>query len=158
LNLKAGERAVLGNTIIRNAGSHTATVLVENQVPVLRARDILNGINARTPCEHIYLLLQLAYLEPERAAGLQQSYLDLVRDVLAAAPSLRNTLERISFCVAKRSYYRALRHAQELLKQEQRLLSQAQPSRNTAEISTSEESSGQEFDDKLALLVGESAG
>jgi flagellar protein FlbT len=125
LNLKPGERAILGNAVIRNAGGRVASLLVETPVPVLRQRDVLPESKARTPCARIYLIVQLLYIDPENRAVLRQLFLQTIREVFEAAPSMRPLLERVSVAVAKGAYYRALKGAQGLLDYERQLLEHA---------------------------------
>jgi flagellar protein FlbT len=125
--LKPQERVVVGNAVVRNAGRHTTHLVVETPVPVLRQRDILSTRDAVTPCRRIYLALQLLYLEPTRTEHLQDVFVELVKDVKTAAPSLTPALEEISVLVASGDTYRALRAAKTLLRQERALLGEAAP-------------------------------
>jgi len=125
LTLKPQERMILGDAVIRNASRHSAHLLVETSVPILRQRDILPQDEVRTPCGHLYLAVQLLYLQPSKQEQLQQLYLSLAQEVLAAAPSLSRALQDISLYVAGGDYYRALQSAKRLMRQEQTLLQQA---------------------------------
>ncbi|MEO8099769.1 MAG: flagellar biosynthesis repressor FlbT [Acidobacteriota bacterium] len=127
LTLKSQERMILGGAVIRNTGRHTAHLMVETPAPVLRQRDILPEEKVRTPCGHLYLAVQLLYLDPTKQDQLQQLYLDLAQEVVTAAPSLAAVLKEVSVYVAGGDYYRALQIAKRLLKQEQALLEQAEP-------------------------------
>lgn len=123
--LKPQERMVVGSAVVRNIGRHTAHLVVETPVPVLRQRDILSSRDAGTPCGRIYLALQLLYLEPGQSERLQNVFVELVKDVKTAAPSLTPTLEEISVRVARGDTYRALRTAKSLLRLERAMLGQA---------------------------------
>jgi flagellar protein FlbT len=125
LTLKPQERMILGDAVIRNMSRHSAHLLVETPVPVLRNRDILPQNEARTPCGHLYLAVQLLYLQPAKQTQLQDLYLTLAQEVLSAAPSLSPVLQDLSLLVAGGDYYRALQVAKRLLGQEQALLQQA---------------------------------
>jgi flagellar protein FlbT len=120
--LKAQERMVVGGAVVRNTGRHTAHLVLETPAPVLREQDILPAKQADTPCRRIYLALQLLYLTPDRAAALQDMFVQLVADVRGAAPSLSPALEEISYLVATGETYRALRSAKSLIRQERELL------------------------------------
>ena len=66
LSLKPHEKIILGGAVLRN-GSNRAEIFIENEVPVMRESDILSPHAVRTPCERIYLALQLLYVDPARA-------------------------------------------------------------------------------------------
>jgi len=66
LTLRPNERVVIGGAVLSNAGLHVAHVLVENESPILRSKDILRPEDATTPCRRIYLAIQLMYVEPSR--------------------------------------------------------------------------------------------
>ena len=122
LTLKPRERAIVGGAVIRNGESH-ADLLIENEVPILREPDILSPSAVRTPCERIYLALQLMYVDGERRAQHQASYAALTADVLQAAPSLRPILEAIEEQVRATRIYQALKSARGLLERERALVS-----------------------------------
>src|SRR5439155_12790288 len=91
LSLKPHERVIIGGAALRNGGTRTE-LLIENEVPVLRESDILSPSMVRTPCERIYLVLQLMYVDPERSEQHIDRYRSLVADVAATAPSCRPLL------------------------------------------------------------------
>lgn len=121
LTLKPHERAILGGAVLTN-GKHRAELFVETEVPVLRGSDILSPALVRTPCERIVLAIQLMYVDPQRRAVHEQTYLSLVEDVLDASPSSRRLIEPIDELVQAGKYYPALKQARELLRFERELL------------------------------------
>ncbi len=122
LTLKPHERAILGGAVLTN-GKHRAELFVETEVPVLRGSDILSPSAVRTPCERIVLAIQLMYVDPQRRAVHEQTYLALVEDVLDASPSSRRFLEPINELVQSGKYYQALKQGKSLLAFERELLS-----------------------------------
>jgi flagellar biosynthesis repressor protein FlbT len=122
LTLKPQERVILGKAVVRNASRQSIRLVVETEIPVLRQTDILPEGQARTPCARLYLTVQMLYLEPEQQEAIQELYLRLAREVVAAAPSLSPLLQEISLHVAAGAYYRALQTAKVLRKQEERLM------------------------------------
>ena len=122
LTLKPHERAILGGAVLTN-GKHRAELFVETEVPVLRGSDILSPAAVRTPCERIVLAIQLMYVDPQRRAVHEQTYLALVEDVLDASPSSRRLLDPINELVQAGKYYPALKKGKELLAFERELLS-----------------------------------
>lgn len=122
LTLKPHERAILGGAVLTN-GKHRAELFVETEVPVLRGSDILSPSAVRTPCERIVLAIQLMYVDPQRRAVHEQTYLALVEDVLDASPSSRRFLDPINEMVQSGKYYQALKQGKSLLAFERDLLS-----------------------------------
>lgn len=118
---------ILGGAVVRNPGRQAVHLVVETAVPVLRQADILPEQRANTTCDHLYLAVQMLYLEPAKQDSLQQLYLELAQDVVKAAPSLIPILQEVSIHVACGDYYRALQVAKRLRRQEQKLLEQAAP-------------------------------
>lgn len=122
LTLKPNERVIIGGAAIRN-GESRAELLIESEVPILRERDILSPGKVRTPCERIYLALQLMYVDPERAAEHRLMFQSLVGDVLTAAPSMAPPVCEIVNLVGAGRLYQALKSAQSLRRQEKELMS-----------------------------------
>ena len=121
ISLKPRERVILGAAVIRN-GSGRTNLTVENQVPVLRESDILPPNAVGTPCERIYMAIQLLYVDPDTEASTLESYRSLVADVRRAAPSTEPLIEVVDALVRDRQYYQALKAARALLAHERRLL------------------------------------
>jgi flagellar biosynthesis repressor protein FlbT len=122
ISLKPRERVILGAAVIRN-GTVRTTLTVENQVPVLRESDIMPPSAMNTPCERIYMAIQLLYVAPESEATTLETYRSLVADVLRAAPSAHPMVEAMDALVGEQQYYQALKAARALLAHERRLLS-----------------------------------
>lgn len=125
LKLKPQERAIIGGAAIQNGGARTE-IFIENEVPVLREQDILSPSAVHTPCERIYLALQLMYVDPARSAEHGALFRSMVEDVAGAAPSCQVLLEQIAQCVRENRLYQALKHAKTLLAYEQELLGYVQ--------------------------------
>jgi flagellar protein FlbT len=125
LTLRPNERVIVGGAVIRN-GESRCELLIENEVPVLREPDIMSPNAVRTPCERIYLALQLMYVDQERSAQHQVTYAELVSEVLQAAPSLTPTLQTIEAQVSAGRIYQALKAAHGLLNRERELVPDVQ--------------------------------
>jgi flagellar protein FlbT len=121
ISLKPRERLILGGAVLRN-GEAGARLLVENEVPILRERDILGPREATTPCRRIYFAVQLMYVDEKNLAEHRSLYSILVTDVLAAAPSTVRLIEPMNELVNEKKYYLALKVARELIDYEQELL------------------------------------
>ena len=123
VELKPGERVIIGNALITNDDQRTR-LTIEGDEPILRERDILLAREADTPCKKIYVAVQLMYLagDPTRHQGL---YLELVRDVLQAAPSTHPYVDEINNQILTGSLYKALKNAKKLITYEEGLLGNA---------------------------------
>ena len=104
LTLKPGERVIVAGAVLTN-GSSIAHLQIENHVPLLRQKDILTESEATSPCKKIYLVIQLMYIGGGLTAELAQVYWELVRDVLAAAPSTNDLISEISTYIVDSSFY-----------------------------------------------------
>ncbi len=122
LTLKPRERVIIGGAALRN-GDGRIELFVENEVPVLRESDILSPGAVRTPCQRIYLALQLAYVDAARRAEHADRFRALAAEVAAAAPSCRPLLDRIAACLEAGRYYQALKVGRRLLDHEREILS-----------------------------------
>jgi flagellar protein FlbT len=121
LTLKPGERVIIAGAVLTN-GPSVAHLHIENHVPLLRQRDILTQDEANSPCKKIYLVIQLMYIGDGLTSELAQVYWELVRDVLAAAPSTNNLISEISELVVASSFYPALKIAKQLISYEEELM------------------------------------
>ena len=124
LTLKPGERVILAGAVIKN-GPTVAHLQIENQVTILRQKDILSEAEATTPCKKIYLVVQLMYIGEGLTTELVQVYWDLVRDVLVAAPSTNDLISQMSAYIVENSFYPALKVAKKLITYEEELLTHA---------------------------------
>jgi len=124
LTLKPGERIIVGGAVLTN-GSSTASLTVENRVPLLRQKDILTESAATSPCKKIYLVVQLMYIGEGLTSELAQLYWELVREVVAAAPSTNGLISQMSAYIVESNFYPALKVAKKLITYEEELLNHA---------------------------------
>ena len=124
LTLKPGEKVILGGSVIKN-GASVAHLQIENKVTLLREKDILTEAAATTPCKKIYLVVQLMYIGEGLTSELDQVYWELVRDVLAAAPSTNDLISQMSAYIVESSFYPALKVARKLISYEEELIKHA---------------------------------
>jgi flagellar biosynthesis repressor protein FlbT len=118
ITLKPGERIILGGAVITN-GKNATSFLVENNVPILRQKDILTESRANTPCRRIYLVVQLMYIDPANLAWHHNIYWALVKGVVKAAPSTLPLIDRMSDLILNSQYYQALKVAKKLMEYEE---------------------------------------
>jgi flagellar protein FlbT len=126
LTLKANERAIVGGAVIRNNNCRPVSLVIENELPVLREKRIISSGGADTPARRLYFSIQMMYLEGHRKTELNDIYLALLADLVREAPSMRPLLGRISKAVIRCDYYEALRLAWLLIDYERDLISNAE--------------------------------
>ena len=124
VELKPGERIILGESIITNDG-HRTRLSIEGEAPILREKDILRPEEADSPCERVYAVIEMMYLSREPAA-YHPLYFGLVRDIQGAAPSTMPLFENINSQILQGAYYKALKAAQKLIAYEKELIENAQ--------------------------------
>ncbi len=122
LDLRPHEKLFLAGAVVVN-GDSRCQLMVLNDVPLLREKDILKEEEADTPCKRIYLAVQFMYLDTPNLARYHQFYWEQVRPVIEAAPSTQALIARISELVLDGKYYKALKSARELIAYEQELVS-----------------------------------
>jgi len=122
ITLKPHEKLILAGAAITN-GNTTANLIIENNVPILRKKDILKEEDASSPARRIYFVIQLIYLDHENRATYQGKYWDFIRDFVHAAPSSQALINEINDHVMGGKYYPALKAAARLIKYEESILS-----------------------------------
>ena len=122
ITLKAGERLILGGAVVKN-GATRSDLIIENDVPILRGKDVMRLEDAVSPCRRIYFTIQLMYVDPVNLDQHREIYLELVSDAVHASPSMTATLSDISSFVVAGQYYQALKVARKLIAYEEELIS-----------------------------------
>lgn len=121
VELKPGEKLLVGNCIITNSDQRTR-LFIDGRAPILREKDILTAETANTPARRIYLAVQLMYIEDD-IAGTRDDYFALVNDFIEAVPSATEIVTEINNEILTGQLYKALKAAQRLIEYEQDLLS-----------------------------------
>lgn len=117
ITLKPHEKFILGGAVIAN-GDAKSTFVLENDVPMLREKDIMTLKSADTPCKKIYFAVQLMYVDGKNLPEHHKTYWELVRDVAKAAPSTTALLQEISNDILNDRYYQALKLTKKLIEYE----------------------------------------
>jgi len=112
--LKPHEKFIIGGAVITN-GDAKSTFVVENDVPILRGKDIMSLVAADTPCKKIYFAIQLMYVDNKNLPEHHKTYWELVKDVAEAAPSTKPLLQEISNEILHDHYYQALKLTKRLI-------------------------------------------
>jgi Flagellar biosynthesis regulator FlbT len=128
VELKPGEKLLVGNCVITNSDQRTR-LFIDGNAPILREKDILTSETANTPAKRIYLAVQLMYIDEDEEKA-KQSYLDLSRDFVEAVPSSIALIDQINNEILTGSLYKALKAAQRLIEYEQDLLDHASARRS----------------------------
>ena len=97
-------------------------MIIENNAPVLRQKDILSQKDATSPCSRVYFLIQLMYIDEENLTDHQPTYWKLVRELLDAAPRLARHIDQINENILGGNFYRALKLVGQLIDYEQEVL------------------------------------
>ncbi len=125
VTLKANEHIIVGGAAVKNISGRAATLLIENEVPLLREKEIMTDDEADTPCKRIYLLAQLMYIDPSNLSKYHKLYWKLTKEIVGAAPSTVKMFQVISEHVYNTRYYQALKEIRKLIQYEQKATSYA---------------------------------
>jgi flagellar protein FlbT len=134
VELKPGERIILGDCIVTNDNQRTR-LFIEGDAPILREKDILTPETADTPAKRIYLAVQLMYISRD-TSKLRDEYFQLVGDFIRAAPSSLPIVDSVNNAILTNSLYKALREAKNLIAFEQELFEHAKRRTGLREHST----------------------
>lgn len=121
ITLKPYEKFILGRAVITN-GDAKSVFVVENEVPILREKDILSLEAADTPCKKIYFAIQLMYVDNKNLPEHHKTFWELVKDVVEAAPSTKPILHEISENILNERYYQALKLTKKLIGYEREII------------------------------------
>jgi flagellar protein FlbT len=122
LHLKPNEKIIIGGAVIK-CGSHAVDFTVENNVPILRQKDIMTEAGATTPSQRVYFMLQLMYVDSAAdTAHYHDFYRELEQEIVIAAPSTRRLFEEINREITAGKMYQALKVAQTLITYEKELI------------------------------------
>ncbi|KND19187.1 flagellar biosynthesis repressor FlbT [Pannonibacter phragmitetus] len=124
VELKPGERIIVGDSIITNDNQRTR-LFIEGKAPILREKDILTPATADSPAKRIYLAVQLMYLSKD-IEKIEDNYFSLVNDIILAAPSTIPYITKISNSILAGAFYKALKEAKKLIEYERTLIGHVQ--------------------------------
>lgn len=123
VELKPGERFILGDCIVTN-GDQRTRLLIDGQSAILREKDIMTADHADTPAKRIYFAVQLMYTSRDPIAH-HETYFTLMRELVQAVPSTWPHVEAISNHIMASEMYKALKCAKTLIAYEKELLDAA---------------------------------
>ncbi len=114
IKLKPHERLIIGGAVVTN-GDAKCDLIIENEVPVLRDKDILREKDADSPAKRVYFVIQLMYIDDKDIVEKHNIYWALVKDLVEAAPSTAGLLSEISSLIIEGKHYTALKLAKKLI-------------------------------------------
>jgi flagellar protein FlbT len=123
VELKPGEKILIGETVITN-GDQRARFLVEGTTAILREKDIMTRVTANSPAKRLYLAVQLMYTSRDPRHH-HETYFELMRDLVQAAPSTWAYIENINNHILTGQMYKALKEAKKLIAYEEGLIRHA---------------------------------
>lgn len=122
LHLKPNEKVIISGAVIK-CGRHAIDFTVENNVPILRQKDIMTEAGAISPSQRVYFVLQLMYVDSAAdISPYHASYRELEQEIVTAAPSTRHFFEEINREITAGRMYHALKVAQALIAYEKELI------------------------------------
>ena len=113
IELKPHESIIIGEALITNENSRTR-FYIDGDVPILREKFILREKEANTPAKRVYFIVQQMYLSKNNKE-LQKLFIEYVRDLQTAAPSLRPYVTPVGEAVVIGDFYDAIKQASNLL-------------------------------------------
>jgi flagellar biosynthesis repressor protein FlbT len=122
ITLKPNEKMIVSGAVVTNGNTKNTDLIIENNVPVLRQKDIISEKDATSPCSRIYFIIQLMYIDEENLSDHQPIYWKLVRELLGAVPRLAGHIDQINENILGGNFYRALKLASEMIAFEQEVL------------------------------------
>lgn len=123
IDLKPGEKILIGNAVITNDSQRTR-LHIAGKSPIIREKDVLQEEDANTACKRIYFIIQCMYLS-EKPEDYHKSYFDMVSDVQQASPTSSVFFMQINDQIINGTYYKALKLSKELIAHERELLEHA---------------------------------
>ena len=127
LTLKPRERFVLNGGVLVN-GDRRSDLIVENQVSLLRERDVLKPDEADTPMKRIYFTIMMMYMD----GGLEGDYYDQFSELMTDFMCAVTTKEVVQKChrilddVHEQRFYTAMMMSKALLPFEKERLENVQ--------------------------------
>ena len=123
LTLKPNEKVLIGTAVLTNAGSKTE-IIIQNNVPVLREKDIITEKNADTISKKIYFIVLNMYVDPKNESEYHSIYFKLINELMEIAPNteILAMIMEISQKILEGEHYIALKACKKLLNYELELM------------------------------------
>lgn len=123
LTLKPNEKVLIGTAVLTNAGSK-AEIIIQNNVPVLREKDIITEENADTIAKKIYFIVLNMYVDAKNESEYHTIYFKLINELMDIAPNteILALIMEISQKILEGEHYIALKVCKKLLNYELELM------------------------------------
>jgi flagellar protein FlbT len=123
LTLKPNEKVLIGTAVLTNAGSK-AEIIIQNNVPVLREKDIITEENADTISKKIYFIVLNMYVDSKNESEYHSIYFKLIYELMDIAPNteILAMIMEISQKILEGDHYVALKACKKLLNYELELM------------------------------------
>ena len=123
LTLKPNEKVLIGTAVLTNAGSK-AEIIIQNNVPVLREKDIITEENADTIGKKIYFIVLNMYVDAKNESEYHTIYFKLINELMDIAPNseVLALIMEISQKILEGEHYIALKVCKKLLNYELELM------------------------------------
>ncbi len=127
ISLRDGEKMIVNGAVFRAVGR--TDLVVENNVSLLRGREVMSAEEAVTPARRLYFSCMMAYIDPKSQAKYHDAIVEFLGGLLGALESLEAKALCTSFAhkVATGNYYRALADCRLLIQYETAALERAVP-------------------------------
>lgn len=115
ITLRDGEKAIVNGAVLSAVGR--TQFCVENQVAILRGREVMKPEEATTPARQLYFACMLAYIDPAGRDSHQDAVIRLLTQVVstAASEAAKSACIRFAEEIARGDHYKALAAARELI-------------------------------------------
>ena len=115
LTLKPGEKFVVNGAVIVN-GDRRGHLLLQNNVSVLREKDVMQQADANTPVKRIYFAIQLLYLDESSRRQYYADFADRLQEFMGVIrdPDILEKCASILEDVNGGRYYRAMLTAKKM--------------------------------------------
>ena len=123
LTLKPNEKVLIGTAVLTNAGSK-AEIIIQNNVPVLREKDIITEENADTIGKKVYFIVLNMYVDAKNESEYHTIYFKLINELMDVAPNteILALIMEISQKILEGEHYIALKVCKKLLNYELELM------------------------------------
>ena len=123
LTLKPNEKVLIGTAVLTNAGSK-AEIIIQNNVPVLREKDIITEEKADTISKKIYFIVLNMYVDSKNESEYHAIYFKLINELMDLAPNTEvlAIIMEVSQKILEGDHYIALKACKKLLNYELELM------------------------------------
>jgi len=115
LSLKPHEKFVVNGAVLMN-GERRAHLVVENNVSILRDKDIMQPEDAKTPAKRVYFPIMMLYLDTESSERYYEEFVARMSEFMGAVSDRGALLLCVDLSrdVLQGDYYRALMKCRKL--------------------------------------------